>query len=259
MKTLFRKIAICIVALSLIVTGLPTNLVKAEEKESDTSYPIKCELQSEWDGGYVANITLKNNTDETLENWGMKGIVVGSLDGIWNGALGDKGKKPNEIRIHGEAFNQDVEPGQEVTVGIKVSGGSFDELTDFTILKSSKDYLDTGFSVEYKVTSSWDNHANIEGVIRNEREEVIKDWTIVSQFDGTIENIWNAKVAAVSGSSLELDHASHNQNIPKGGSVTFGFTCVYPEGNVGTCPWDTQLVCVDGTVEDVAEQAEWNR
>ena len=64
---------------------------------------------------------------------------------------------------------------------------------------------------------------------------------------------------SVSGSAVVIDNLGYNRDIEAKGETSFGFTCTYGDSEKGTCPTDTQLMCVNGRVEDSAEQSEWNR
>ena len=53
-----------------------------------------------------------------------------------------------------------------------------------------ENYLD----VTYKVSSSWEKHANVEVTIKNSKKEKIEDWEVKFESSNCIENIWNAAI-----------------------------------------------------------------
>ena len=86
-----------------------------------------------------------------------------------------------------------------------------------------------GYRVIMETVSEWDNHANLQITVENTGDKTIDNWHIVFHFEGEIENIWNANVIASQNGRYAVKNNIWNQDIPVGGSVTFGLTCIFKE------------------------------
>lgn len=82
--------------------------------------------------------------------------------------------------------------------------------------------IQSSYEVSFKKTASWDKHINGEITITNTGSSTITDWKLKFDFNGTIENIWNASVIKDE-DGITVANAGWNQNIAVGETVSFGF------------------------------------
>ena len=68
----------------------PKLSARAESSEAD-GVIVALDVNSEWDGGYVANVTITNNTDSELVNWKLSVDGVIEVSNIWNATLEENG------------------------------------------------------------------------------------------------------------------------------------------------------------------------
>ena len=76
----------------------------------------------------------------------------------------------------------------------------------------------------YDVVSSWENHHNVTVTLTNISNETIENWTIQYDFQGEIENIWNAQANPIDKTMLQVSNLGWNQDIEAGESITYGCT-----------------------------------
>lgn len=62
-------------------------------------------------------------------------------------------------------------------------------------------------------------------------EETIENWEIEFPFEGSVENIWNAKVTKTEEGSVNIKNADWNQDIEVGKTVSFGMTVACSDEN----------------------------
>jgi len=81
----------------------------------------------------------------------------------------------------------------------------------------------TALSGVFQVTSAWDTGYNANLIINNTGTTSLATWSATLSTTDKVGSAWNATVGAVSG-GYQLTPASWNGSIPKGGSVSVGFT-----------------------------------
>ncbi|MCM1327183.1 MAG: cellulose binding domain-containing protein [Bacteroidales bacterium] len=83
------------------------------------------------------------------------------------------------------------------------------EEDDYVIIFSLNDYWQDGYT------------ANV--TIENKSEEDMEEWSLKFLLADDIANIWNAFIEQIDEGALTVKNVGWNQDIPAGGSVTFGF------------------------------------
>ena len=90
------------------------------------------------------------------------------------------------------------------------------------IIQSDDVQEKASYEVSFRKVDSWDGHINGEITIKNIGDSVIEDWQLAMDFDGKIENIWNASVVSDDG-RIVLSNAGWNKDITVGDEASFGF------------------------------------
>jgi len=90
----------------------------------------------------------------------------------------------------------------------------------------------SGCSVNYAAQNDWGSGATVSVTIKNNGNSAISNWKLQWTFSGNqkITNIWNGEVAQ-NGTSVSVQNASYNANIPSNNSVSFGFNLTYSGTN----------------------------
>lgn len=128
-------------------------------------------------------------------------------------------EEDDEDEYECEGFVEDDEAGEE------------EEITDDE-LEDALDVLDPKeVGVTYDITSRWSGHFNVDVVLSNLTEETIENWEIEFPFEGSVENIWNAKVTKTDEGSVNIKNVDWNQDIEVGQTVSFGMTVACPDEN----------------------------
>lgn len=85
-------------------------------------------------------------------------------------------------------------------------------------------YDQNGLKVDFKVDSQWDGFLNGTISVTNTGTQTIENWAITFDFPHEISNIWNAAIMEHQPGVYTVKNLTWNQDIPVGGSISFGFT-----------------------------------
>ena len=103
-------------------------------------------------------------------------------------------------------------------------GGSVHAEDLDSTLDSTTVYDQNGFKADFKVDSQWDGFFNGTISVTNTGTQTIENWAITFDFPHEISNIWNAAVIEHQPGVYTVKNLVWNQDIPVGGSISFGFT-----------------------------------
>ena len=111
--------------LLLLVTTLytPTISVHAEGNE-EGEVVVTQKVNSEWNGGYVAELIITNNTGDELQNWKLTVDDDLEITSIWNATAQEEG---DAVIILPMDYNAKVVAGGSVNIGF-VAAGEYSEL-----------------------------------------------------------------------------------------------------------------------------------
>ena len=87
-----------------------------------------------------------------------------------------------------------------------------------------EDYEKISFSHSFKIQSEWENHYTAEMILKNTGKNEIESWEVAFEYDGEIENIWNAKIVSHYDNVYVIKNVGWNKNIKDGEQVVFGLT-----------------------------------
>src|SRR6478752_4935188 len=73
-------------------------------------------VESEWDNGFVANITIKNDTAAPINNWSVNwGYSANRISGTWNATVSGS----NPYTATNISWNGNIAVGQSVSFGFQ--------------------------------------------------------------------------------------------------------------------------------------------
>lgn len=217
------------------VMGNEMNPVRAEESSKklvvkaenglNGSIEMEISITASWDNHYNADVTLKNKLDEKIDNWMVAFDFNNNIENIWNAKIISHEK--NHYVVKNADWNQDIPVGGQITFGMTVSYE--EEVSNLTNYYDATDLVEVEreYDITYTEFAQWDDKINGQITIQNNSEEDIEDWRLEFLSDVDFDNVWNAELLECADGYSYLENMSYNQNIPAGGSVSFGFiaTC----------------------------------
>lgn len=84
---------------------------------------IENEIINIWNGGYIGNIIITNNSNEALEDWSLLIENEDSFVNLWNGTISIL-EEENQYEISAPNDNQNIAPGSSIVVGYQAAGNN---------------------------------------------------------------------------------------------------------------------------------------
>mgnify|MGYP002514954022 CR=1 FL=1 len=88
---------------------------------------------------------------------------------------------------------------------------------------TEKSYISDCFTITYKENSAWGNYVNADVTIKNDTDSAKSLWQIEFDFDGEVDNVWNADIISSNDGKYVFAAKTYNSTISVGQSVSFGF------------------------------------
>ena len=194
---------------------------KADGKFQGDGYTVDFVLDSEWESGFNATVTITNISDAKIENWSLIMPLNNKFSNIWNAVVADTYDDFYVIKNAG--WNQDIQANGSVSFGIT----SYEKFAGFpeyyTIVGKKVETNTSDYTVEYAVTDAWEDGLIGQIKITNTRDTAIEDWRLHFSYDAEIIEIWDGVIVSHENNIYEISCENYNQNIQAGEFVTFGF------------------------------------
>lgn len=107
-------------------------LLNTESVTSQEQYDIIYTIDAENGTGYNASITITNISDRTLEDWKLEFDFEDEIANLWNAQI--ISHENGHYVVENADYNQNIEPGQSVVIGLIVEEGSIENMLENTIL-----------------------------------------------------------------------------------------------------------------------------
>lgn len=193
-----------------------------EKTYTGEGYETTFKIDNKWTGGYTATVTIKNTGETTIENWCVSFPLKQEISNLWNGTI-EKSYEDFYV-VKNAGWNQDIPVGGSVSFGITVYE-AFTEFPEYyTMIGKEIKLSDEDYTVDYVVTEDWGDGYKAEITITNNKSVALEDWRLTFSYgDNVITQIWNGEILGFDDGIYKIGCPYYNQNIPAGGSVTFGF------------------------------------
>lgn len=236
-KQKIQFVAMILVLCLMIGEGYGMQFARAAETRKEYSgdgYQIAVVVQSAWEDGLIAEVTVENTGSEAIRNWEVVSrFSGGTIANQWNT---DIIQNENSCIFKCLEFNRVIEAGESVTFGYQMENGGIDAVEDMALVQKEVEEKNTeDYSVSYRIVNEWDRHAVIEAEISNHTGHDLEDWQVVFDYDVTITNIWNAEIIQNSGAEYTIRNKDYNAVIPANDKAGFGFEVEFPDETI-CCP-----------------------
>lgn len=243
-----KKSISLLMATVFICLSIPMNIfadvVTSEERDiatygvsdvitSDSSVQVEFNLIDKWDGGYNAEVKIKNTGDTTVENWSLKFDFDEEITNIWNANI--KQHLDETYVIKNNEWNNNIAPNSEVIFGF--SGTCEEELKEpcnYEIISIKRENDKEDYSIVFEVINDWIDGYSAQITITNNTPETMEGWHLEFNFDKPIDSMWNGIIEKQEGTRYYIVNSGYNANIRSGESVIIGFNG--NEGNIENEP-----------------------
>lgn len=184
-------------------------------------YKVLLKIDSAWDDGFNATVTLSNTGEQKIEDWYLTFELPNKILNIWNAAIVEDSHGCYTIK--NASWNQDIPAGGSVSFGFTAQGKLQDVPVYYGLPGRSIKLNEDAYSVEYVITEDWVDGFTGKVIIKNNSDKVLEDWYLEFDFNNEITKIWNAVIEEHTGNHYVINNDKNNSDIPVGGSVEFGF------------------------------------
>ncbi len=238
-----HKLLVCLLCSTIFLTIIPFNIgetVKAdtivnyegEKPSSDCFYrsveeayfTAEVKTTKKWSGHSNIEIKFKNTGTEAIHDWYFTFDFNYKIENPFNCRVIES--KDNLYTIGNNDWNQDIKPGQSVTVGFTASSKDGSEIKDmptFYLLNTQTVTLKSNdLKYKYEEYSNWSSGFNGALILTNKTKETIRDWTITFGANRPITQADSAAFTDNADGTYTITNDGNNQNIAKGQSYRIG-------------------------------------
>ena len=175
-------------------TNTETETEEPEPTDTTTEIGLTGNITSSWSTGYVAEIFVKNLSDQIIQDPEVGFELGADIDTVWNGEVEDA--------EGGYSIRDDnaLAPGETWRFSFKAYGDD-QTLPDYMTVKTNGSSVDTetGTQMTSNITSSWNSGYVAEVFVENTSDQAIQDPEILFDLDADIDTVWNGLFEDVEG------------------------------------------------------------
>lgn len=216
---------------------------------SDIPIQSSSVVSTQWAGGYVLNVDVKNNSTNAIKGWTSTFTLsdTQNIDSLWSGQYVVSGKN---VTVKNESWNGALQPGQTATFGMQISGSGTPGITN---LKATGDDgsvtppppppppptpLSVALTPNVQIVSTWTGGSQVSLELLNPSNVALNSWivefdlvqgSIISGLCGGEFTVTNSHVKVTS--PLWVDGG----NINAGGKATLSI--ILKSQNATTAPF----------------------
>ena len=238
-----HRLLACILCSTIIFTIIPNNINKSvnadtivnyegDKPTADCSYrsveeayfSAEVKTTNNWSGHSNIEIKFKNTGTETIHDWYFTFDYNYKIENPFNCRVIES--KDNLYTIGNNDWNQDIQPGQSVTVGFTASSKDGSEIKDmptFYLLNTQTVTLKSNdLTYKYEEYSNWSSGFNGALILTNKTKDTIRDWTITFGANRPITQADSSVFTDNGDGTYTITNDGNNQNIAKGRSYRIG-------------------------------------
>lgn len=145
--------------------GFPQNcsLIENITEVVTSNYYVDFNILNEWEEGYTAGITIKNNRNTAIEDWELSFTFNGILTDIWNADLIEHNDDFYLIKNCG--YNYKILPGESIYVGFNglvIDGKEYDKIEN--VILSEKHIHSSDINNNEVNSNSTDNSVSLDNI-----------------------------------------------------------------------------------------------
>ena len=187
-------------------------------------FAAEVKTTNKWSGHSNIEIKFKNTGTVTIHDWYFTFDFNYKIENPFNCRVIEN--KDNLYTIGNNDWNQDIEPGQSVTVGFTAAskdGSSIKDMPSFYLLNTETVTLKSGdLKYKYEEYSNWSSGFNGALILTNKTKETIRDWTITFGANRPITKADSSVFTDNADGTYTITNDGSNQNISKNQTYRIG-------------------------------------
>lgn len=186
----------------------------------DHSYTAEIRTTATWSGHANLEITFTNTGNGTIHDWYFTFDFNYNIENPYNCYIVEH--EDNLYTIGNNDWNQDILPGQSVTVGFTAAsndGSDICTMPSFYLLNTKTVTLSSGdLSYRFEEYSNWTSGFSGALILTNNSNEQIRDWSITFNSNRPLTQADAAVLSTNSSNSYTIRNDGNNQDINAGQS-----------------------------------------
>ena len=204
------------------------SIEKTYRSVEDNSYSAEVKTVSTWSGHANMEIKFTNTGSSTIHDWYFTFDYNYAIENPFNCYIVEQ--KDNLYTIGNNNWNQDIKPGQSVTIGFTAAssdGSAITEKPSFYLLNTKTVSLGSSdLSYRFEQYSDWGAGYNGALILTNNSGSTIRDWSMTFGATRPITQIDSAVLTSNSDGTYTITNDGNNQNISNGQDYRIGLTVV---------------------------------
>ncbi len=202
-------------------TEYPENAYRSFEKHD---YEVSVKTTSQWSGHSNLEFSFKNTGSETIHDWHFTFDFKYDIENPHNCKILEH--KDTLYTIANNDWNQDIRPGEAVTIGFTAVSTDSSEITDmpsfFFLNTKTESVSSSDLSYRYEEYSNWTSGFNGALYIKNNTGSEMRDWNISFTANRSITQVDSASMVSHSNGKYVITNDGNNQNIAAKQEYRFG-------------------------------------
>ena len=204
--------------------GQNPSLENVYRSVEDCSYSVEVRTVSSWSGHANIEFKITNNGSSTIHDWHLTFDYDYSIENPFNCYIVEH--QDDLYTFGNNNWNQDIAPGQSVTVGFTAAssdGSSISDTPSFYLLNTKTVTLSSSdLSYRFEQYSDWGAGYNGALIFTNNSGETIRDWSVTFSSNRPITQIDSAVLTTNSDGTYTITNDGNNQNIGNGQTYRVG-------------------------------------
>lgn len=200
------------------------SIEKTYRSVEDYSYSAEVKTVSTWSGHANMEIKFTNTGSSTIHDWYFTFDYNYAIENPFNCYIVEQ--NDNLYTIGNNNWNQDIKPGQSVTIGFTAASSDGGEITDapsFYLLNTKTVTLSSSdLTYTYEQYSDWGAGYNGALILTNNSGASIRDWSMTFGATRPITQIDSAVLTSDSDGTYTITNDGNNQNISNGQNYRIG-------------------------------------
>lgn len=226
----FSKFISVLVTGIIAMSGLPSavladviNAPTYYSVQSGLDYEISTNVTSSWINHASVDFVVSNTGSETIHNWYLTFNTPYVIDNIWNGAIYETDGNGTYI-ITSNGWNQDIRPGETVTIGATFSSTEEEALTiapEWYLLNTQSTAVDSSlYTLDYIEYSSWET--GFTGQLTLQPQVDCQHWSLTLTSNRDITVVSSATLITDNTGYYEITHDENNMRLFANNAYNFG-------------------------------------
>lgn len=180
---------------------------------------------SSWGNYVLGELTITNETEETLKNWSIDFSYEGEISALWGAQL--EAQEEGVVSVSAPRWNRNLKAGASASLYFiaKVSNADEKSIPENVVLTSEevKDAEEISYEVTLERNCEWPKGYTGTLILKNTGDVALEEWTVEFDYEDEITSIWGGEIISHEGTHYVVSNAGYNASIPVGEKMRIGF------------------------------------